>query len=204
MSPTDIDPVQVLRERTRDAHRALESTPPVRRLMADTVGLGDVDAFLCLSYRFFTGLERALGHALSASPLYRARSLALGDALTARGLVLPPAADTGNWMEDEAALLGVIYTVEGSSLGAAVIDQHLRARLGAEAGPALDYFRRFGRDSREHWMHVVQALRCSLRGEAQIGRACDGAIRVFDGMHALFERDVAHCLPSCQRVSAPC
>ena len=188
MSPTAIDPLQVMREHTRAAHRQLETTPPVKRLMADDVRGEDLDRFLLLSHRYYTALEQHCGPALTGTPLYRRRTPALARTLAERGVSLTSVADHTISMpaDDAATLLGVIYTVEGSSLGASSIEQHLRKHLAPDFVGA-GYFRTFGRDSRSHWQQVITQLRLHLTDAARLERATEGALAVFNGLHALFQ-----------------
>ncbi len=184
MSHTGPDPLSTLRARTRAAHQALESTPPVRRLMAADVGCGDVDRFLQHSYRYIAGLEHACGAALAALPLYRPRAGVLAADLARRKRPLPAQVVADIEVGDPAALAGVLYTIEGSALGGIVIHRHLRQQLGEEHASDYQYFQYFGRDAGPHWREVVQALNAQLTTYDAVERAGRAAIAVFEGMRA--------------------
>lgn len=186
MSPTAPDaslpPLATLRARTRAAHQALESTPPVRRLMAPDVSCADVDRFLQQSYRYIAGLERTCGAALAAASLYRPRATVLAADLTRRKHTLPSPITVDLDTSDPAALAGVLYTMEGSALGGIVIHRHLRQQLGEEHASHYHYFQHFGHDAGPHWRQVVHALDTHLTTPAALDRATTAAIAVFEGM----------------------
>lgn len=205
MSPDTIepDPLAVLRTRTRAAHDALESTAPVRRLMSAEVQTSDVERFLSLLLGFYTGLENRLGPALTDHPLYRTRKPALTGALAGLGARPSACEPLGLDIPHPDATLGLLYTVEGSSLGAIMIDRHLSRALGTDDYPGAAYFRHFGADSRPHWTRVVDALRRELLSEAAVTRAADGALAAFQTLYRLFSDTYPQEATPCRCSSTP-
>lgn len=188
---TDSDPLLVLRARTRPAHRRVESTSPVLRLMAQDVTKPDALNFLLLSCRYHAAVENHLGQHLLASGLYRPRTPHLTATLLAHGLTPPPPASVRMPDHQPDSLLGTLYVLEGASVGSSVVDKHLRTRLGEPTMSRIDFFRAFGRDSQTHWKQVTQALRDGLTGRPDATeRAVGAAIMVFEGIETVFRQTV--------------
>ncbi len=183
----DIDPLCALREHTRLAHDALNASEAVQRLMSNTVHISDVQHFLGLLFRFYDGLEHTLGPALAEHPLYRQRSTALAHAIASGGGAVPGRKPFTRTIKHDETLLGMLYTIEGSSLGAVVIDRHLGKCLSTNSYPGSSYFRQFGSESRVHWIRVIEALRQQLITAPKLQHAKHGAMVVFEELLQIFE-----------------
>ena len=72
------------------------------------------------------------------------------DVITSAGPNLPP-------LTDRAAALGVLYVIEGSTLGGRLIARHLR-QGGVIPADAFHYFEIYGADTGEMWRSVCRAL----------------------------------------------
>lgn len=136
-----------LRAATQTEHRALEAQPSMRALVSPSVTLTDYRRVLAAHHRFFSRWEPALQAVArrlrerygSADYRYRPRLPALeadlralaGDLDAPMQAVAEPPLAYG---------LGMLYVVEGASLGSRPISRHLRRRLGLSAGNGARFY----------------------------------------------------------------
>lgn len=171
MQPTSSDvasaPVlQALRANTGELHIALEKRLP---FFSDTL---DIPAFLLLMqayHGFYAPLEAALQEATGLSadfdlhPLYKTATLrddllALG--LTATGLADLPVCPELPRLDSAAACLGVLYVLEGATLGGQVLSREIHARLGLDASNGAAFLDVYGVDTGRRWRAFLVHL-CS-------------------------------------------
>ena len=138
--------------------------------------------------RFHAGFEEHLDHRLPGAlkdwdfsyraPLIKADLELLGyrPPENAVGTSLP-------WnevdFEDEATLSGWLYVIEGSALGATLINRHLGNVLGQEMADKLRFFKPYGDNPGAHWRAFQKRL-CLVadggeRTQVQIIKAADTA-----------------------------
>lgn len=163
--------LQALRGRTRTEHEATEALLP---LMGPELTLPVyVDALRSL-YRIVEGWERwAEGQVppewesllrdhqrgfLLRKDLRHFGVAALPDALPLREFasLLSAAAETAS--PSEAAFLGALYVVEGSTLGGQYIARHVEAALGLVRGEGDAYFLGHGERTGERWREIKGIL----------------------------------------------
>ncbi|MHA6195940.1 biliverdin-producing heme oxygenase [Pseudomonas wadenswilerensis] len=171
MSQTSLDvassPVlQDLRAHTGELHIALEKRLP---FFSDTL---DIPGFLRLMQAYH-GFYAPLEAAVRASPglpgdfdrqrLSKAATLA-GD-LRALGLsetavsALPHCTELPR-IDSSAACLGVLYVIEGATLGGQVLRREIQARLSLDAGNGAAFLDVYGSDTGRHWRTFLSCL-CS-------------------------------------------
>ena len=169
-----LPPRWALRAATADAHARLDTL--YSRL--DLSRCGDYRRFLASHAAAFlpveAGLARAGADDLVPGWSERRRGAALRADLAALGVTLPPthAAPAFN---DEGALLGGLYVLEGSRLGGAVL---IRA---VAAGAPTAFLRP---ETPPSWRAFTALLDLKLTSDASIDRAAAAANAVF----AVFER----------------
>ncbi|MEX2642228.1 MAG: biliverdin-producing heme oxygenase [Acetobacterales bacterium] len=133
-----------LRARTEAAHRRLEATPRLRRLLSDDYGRGEYVALLARFAGFFGPLEdRLLAPDRDAARRcgYRPRMPALSADLRAFGATddrVQAAAVPAP--EGTAAEIGCLYVLEGSRLGGTQIARRLGETLGLTPEHGLRFF----------------------------------------------------------------
>ena len=174
------DPLSALRQATSAQHAVLDSSLPLARPDADLRAYVD---HLRMLAQWLRPIEAWLG--------------CFDDGPQAPGL-LPPLprlarieadlAEAGAAEMDNAAAApwphaasaayrwGVVYVVEGSQLGGAVLHQRLAAQL---APHRLGYLKGSPDGPGPRWRMVTTALREQLRSEADIADACAGAREAF-------------------------
>jgi heme oxygenase (biliverdin-IX-beta and delta-forming) len=179
-----IDPLAALRLRTGALHRQLEMRASFSRLMNDDVAPADVARVFVIFHAFYDGLERVLLPYLATlphSPLYRPRRALLAMDLGTLGCPLPAAAPLV-LPSSLGAVMGVIYAVEGSSLGGQVVARHLASRLGRDFADSLCFFSAMADGVGEHWRTVLFALREVLADDECVDAVVEGATFVFSSL----------------------
>ncbi|MEE1922631.1 biliverdin-producing heme oxygenase [Pseudomonas sp. 148P] len=171
MQPTSFDVasasvLQALRASTGELHIALEKRLP---FFSDTL---DIPAFRLLMqayHGFYAPLEAALQQAAGLSadfdlqPRYKTAILrgdlqALG--LSAARLADLPACTELPRLDSAAACLGVLYVVEGATLGGQVLRREIQARLGLDASNGAAFLDVYGADTGRRWRAFLVHL-CS-------------------------------------------
>jgi heme oxygenase len=193
------DPLAGLRAQTQSLHRQLESAPIFSRLQQPDVGVADVVRAFHVFHAFYDGLEPVLLPRLVDSPwagLYRPRRGVLARDLANLGAPLPPAMPIDLPVAD-AALLGIVYAVEGSALGGRWLQRHLAERLGGDFAHRLSYFSAMADGIETHWPQVLSSLRRVLADAEQAAAATDGAMRVFNALLHLAAKHGPPASPAC-------
>jgi len=157
-----------LREETRLQHDRIEANPRFKRLMAPDLSREEYRALVARLYGFHlvaeaavAGAARMLPPELSLGRRLRRTSLLAAD-LAALGLseaavaVLPLCTMRPCRRAEEA--WGVLYLLEGSSLGGQVIARHLAVTLGLTATTGASGMAPYGAETGELWRAFKQAL----------------------------------------------
>ena len=162
------DPRERLREATRSEHERTERAIADRFFGPeglDRQRFGDLLlAFLGLYRPLDERLEPAVRRHLGPDYAYRPRSPRLGHDLRVLGRgdaldeVSTSSLDELPPLDRESRLLGVLYVIEGSELGARVIWKHLEERLGPKALRADAFFGRPAEQTREAWSRFTDLL----------------------------------------------
>ncbi|WP_425395224.1 biliverdin-producing heme oxygenase [Aeoliella sp.] len=94
-------------------------------------------------------------------------------------------------VNSRAAAVGVLYVMEGSSLGAMVIAQRLNVDLELTATSGAKYFCGYGHNTRKIWKRTVSTIDAVLSQEQLIDEAITSANETFD-LHRELLEDCAH------------
>lgn len=137
--------VDLLRQHTRSAHEAIETTPCMKRLMAPDYTIAEYRALLVRLLGYVEPLEVQLNTASTAAfQLGCSRSACLRADLREIGVDVMPEAKLASFsafdFSDESVRAGICYVFEGSSLGGQVIRRALHRHLGATVANAVNYF----------------------------------------------------------------
>jgi len=165
-----------LRAATETSHDALDAKMAA---MLDRGSSGYVE-FLRVSAQAVLPLEEALKAAGVASILpdwrERSRGAALRADLAALGVIAPPAMAV-RLPREEAYLLGVLYTLEGSRLGAKLLAGRVEAAADASMRNAVQYLRHG--EGRDFWQTFLVRLEASQAARDAPDRAIRGALATF-------------------------
>ena len=202
-----------LRAETSEEHEATEATALSRAMLAGSVSPEAYKAQLRAYHQVHHALERSLGAAAKESPAVRAvveqvgkKTPVLSDDLDRLAEVV--AADSPALRAavaalvrvvsqvDEAALLGALYVLEGSSLGATVLLPRLQQALGLK-DEGLSYYRGHGAETRSRWNAFGERMDEALAAPAAQEVAIASARTTFAGLRAIFDAiSAAPALPS--------
>jgi heme oxygenase len=200
MHPSAISLSRLLRDGTRAHHERMETLPCVARLSAPDLRLAEYRELLARMYGYYRPLEARL-YAAPVPGIARElglepKSTALATDLAALGVAAAalPTAMPGDLpeAESEAARTGVLYVLEGATLGGTVLARRLRKTLGPRVSPALRFHGFYGEHTGDHWRRFRAALdRAGRFSEAECQAALEAARTTFEGLAGWLQR-VAH------------
>jgi heme oxygenase len=168
--------MQTLRERTREHHQRIEG---VIAIMSPTLTRERYIEILRKFLIFYRPIEQKLGAIFAAQcpefdfvsrrkvPLLERDLAALGAS--------PPAATATSPLPlttlDEA--LGCIYVLEGSTLGAQLIIQHVQKTLGLDGKTGASYYYGYGASTGKQWQAMRQLITDKTdRADVVVQSAC--------------------------------
>lgn len=155
-----------MRAGTADLHVQLEKRLP---FFSESLDLGHYRRLMQAYLGFYRPLEQAL-HASAAAPAgfdlhgrlksatLRADLLALG--LSTQDLDHLPLCQQLPAIDSTAAFLGVMYVLEGATLGGQVLRREIAARLGLDARSGAAFLDIYGADTGRHWRSFLDCLGC--------------------------------------------
>jgi heme oxygenase len=200
-----------LRHETRAQHRATEaiafSTAILDGTLPRAAYAGQLMAYLPIHRALERAVERSRHPAVGSvwrarmrrTPLLEADLAVLGVTGDEDGAARGHAQAMVDWIESLAAsdpisLLGVVYVLEGSSLGGAILRGHLAAAYGlTDAG--LRYYAPYGSHPKPHWVDFGKRMNLAVADAADADRVVAAAAQTFTRighlLEALFEPEPA-------------
>jgi heme oxygenase len=187
--------LQSLREQTRDQHRALESQPLLQLLVSSHIDHQHYGRLIRALWAFHQPLEEYLqlsaGSLLSLYPggyHYQPRTPLLAQDIQRLGLSLPETDATAGWLpasSGHAYALGILYVIEGASLGGKLIAPHLakQLQLSGQTGAAF-YNLHETYDSWLPFRHWFASCKPEYNDQAGALEVIQGANAMFSGLHA--------------------
>ncbi len=151
-----------LRAATHDLHMNLERQLD---LLNPNQDLSVYRKLLAAFYGFYVAIEARLAHAVEHEPwsseiLLRRKSSALRTDLVALGMSdneidqLPTALSLPE-VRGLADVLGIMYVLEGSSLGGAILAKHFHSRLGLTRTNGASFFNFYGENLQNNWRQFL-------------------------------------------------
>lgn len=183
--------MQQLRQATREAHSRIERALPLFQL---GLTLPLYTRVVAAFYGFYAPLEplcqEAAGRTRSALDLAtRAKTPLLANDLARLGytteavlalprcISLPPVASM-------SAALGVLYVMEGATLGGQIISRHLNDALSLQAHEGVAFFTGYGDQTRDMWKRF--AVLMETADGLDIDASITAAVKTFDTLDAWF------------------
>lgn len=172
-----------LKRQTKEAHLMLE-----KKLVAQIKAIqseSDYAKVLRYFYIFFGGLEVLVNKVPDASflPDYhlRRKSVALANDLGALQFPLPPVARQSALpaVKNNLDAAGVIYVMEGSTLGGVHIAEMIRKRLSAKNANAFSFFDGYGDRTTAMWQSFQKAINSLANSEKEEQIIIDAANDTF-------------------------
>ncbi|MFJ7313010.1 biliverdin-producing heme oxygenase [Pseudomonas sp. NPDC098747] len=156
--------LQDLRAGTAELHIALEKRLP---FFSDTLDAQAFERLMQAYYGFYLPLESALQSSGSVPDDFdltprlkthtlRGDLLALG--LASEVLETLPVCDQLPVIDSAAASLGVLYVLEGATLGGQILRREISVRLGLEAANGAAFLYVYGAATGRHWRDFIEYL----------------------------------------------
>ena len=170
----EINALELVRQRTREAHAHLEQRMHVDRIMDRTLQPAHLIQLLQVNHHFLEAVERNALRYPDLSPFVVARAgWALKDLQAMGASELPPTSELDAW--DLDAMRGALYVALGSLLGGATIAQKIQGLPGL---PSHQSFYAMDRQAMGTWRDFLSHLQ-TLHTEAQREGLVRGAVRTF-------------------------
>lgn len=181
-----------LRSGTNDSHKKLESLPVSASILSQNLSIGGYAHYLKLMRDVVVATEDTVFPILAAvvpDLEQRRKSALLGKDLDTIGNTdhqIRTVFNDGNF--SVAFALGIMYTVEGSSLGGRFILKNINAVLGFDENKGAQYFAGYGNHTGSYWKNFLNIL---MQYEQQNGSGDEiiaGAQYAFDRIYDHFEQ----------------
>jgi heme oxygenase len=181
-----IDPMLELRHGTQDLHSRIEAAPNFSGLIKEQVTLCDYVQALKLLSLFYSHREPQL--LLGMAQYFPEFNYIPRLPLLSRDLREVGVVQDDNPIENissvanKAEILGLLYVVEGSTLGGQIISRHLEAKLGLQISEAMRFYTLDGKMLPDHWANVKRLFRDNLKDSEEIARAVFSARKAFSSL----------------------
>ncbi len=184
-----------LRAETRAQHETTEAIPFSAAILAGVLPRASYAAQLAALLPVHRALESAIAARLHPSyeavwsddmlrtPLLEADLDDLGATEEEARMARPEAIELAGWIQDLAAsdpvaVLGVVYVLEGSTLGGSVLRRHLASAYGlTDAG--LRYYSPYGNHPKPHWVTFSERMDAAITDPGDADRVVAAASETF-------------------------
>lgn len=177
------DVMLVFRQGTKDLHAQIESESLFANLMTDSVSLPDYGKALQGLHRFYSEIEPLLLNGIEKfmpeQPYIPRQYLLERDLAHLRFAINRVLPNLRKPLTSVAETLGVLYVVEGSTLGGQIISRHLRVKLGADVRDALAFYTLGGNLDATHWTQLKENFRKNLIDQSEIEEGINTARGIF-------------------------
>lgn len=187
-----------IKELTAPFHEELETTPIAIRLASGTIGRDEYGLYLeriAVLHHTLEPLFSTMNEwkKYGIDPIQRSRLHLLDNDLSALGKVIP---NKRNIKQLDiplnfATAVGMMYVLEGSTMGGRILTQKLSYIVGSNGIPCTSYFRAYGDDTMKMWAEFCQFLdqfgteNPKLVSQVILG-ACAMFLMIKKEMHELF------------------
>lgn len=188
--------LHALRNATATAHSMLEDLPLSQSLVSQQVSLRDhamylsymKEVMIVYDHTILPQIESFIPDATQRKKL--PALLADLTYLERQGVEIVPAPVVNlPQVAGVAALMGMAYVIEGSTLGGRVIARHLQKKLGLNETNGASFFAGHGENTGKMWTAFLESLtRCAAKGD-NAHRVIDGAITGFHMIYTHFSKN---------------
>ena len=207
------DARKFLRDATHADHVRLNHHSLLIGLTKPGYSLAMYPQVLLAQYYFYLTLEAAIeqfcaGRPLDFSYANRRKLPLLRDDLRDFGIDpetvawQPQALRSPVRLDDLGQLIGVLYTIEGSSLGGQIVFRHLSAHAGLTASRGARFFHGYGERTMACWLQFEDFMSAHLTQAQTRASALQSAKAAFALMHAILDECLARHARSEGGVSA--
>ncbi len=198
---------RLLRDGTHSAHVRLNQHPLLAGITRSGYALTTYLHVLSAYFHFYRALETAIDQALAAglsrfvyAPRRKlpwlASDLAYFEVNPEIAFRQPGNSLPAMTLNDEAQLLGALYTIEGSSLGGQVISRHLAKHLALSPSKGARFFYGYGEQTMPVWQQFDCFINAALTDEAARLGALRTACATFATMEAVLDEYLARSVPA--------
>lgn len=186
-TPQDIF-LKDLRTQTHESHQALEDNAVSKALLSEEVSLKDYQAYLSRMYGLKKGLE-ANAYPLLAGifpeiskreKAYLIKADLLKTGMSEEDVSRIPVKQFSPLNEQDA--LGMMYVLEGSTLGGRILYKHVNKALGLDAAGGASFFNGYGDQTGPMWKEFVSTFTNYAVGHHAAQQIIDGAKNTFDAV----------------------
>lgn len=187
---------EALRAATRDAHARLDAHPVMTDLLSGAGGRARYASLLRHYAQLYAELEAALDRGQDKLPNAFAwpecRKLPWLEAdLRFFGIDAPQATRAGDAIASKAVAIGLLYPLEGATLGGQAISKRLRRVLDVDETRGARFFAGYGPRTRERWEATCLALEEIADDDAAIECAARQSVTVFARFAEALDRAAA-------------
>lgn len=182
-SDIESDVMLAFRHGTRDLHERIETSPLFSCLMTDAVSIAEYVRALQGLHQFYSEIEPSLLAGIKQhlpDSVYLARLNLLEKDLFNLGFASDSTSHTSvTQPHGKAQTLGMLYVVEGSTLGGQIISRHLIGKLGVHVKDALAFYTLDGHLNPNHWGKLKIRFRENLVSPSEIEESIASAREMF-------------------------
>lgn len=189
---------QFLRDSTHGEHVRLNQHPLLAGITRPDYSLSRYQLVLVAYYHFYKIIEGAISEFLATRTLSfsyhrRLKLQWIEEDLMRFGIdpeapaLLPRSPIEPLELCDVGQFVGVLYTIEGSSLGGQVISRHLEAHLGLTVTTGARFFHGYGPDIASCWRQTEEFIDATLTSDEIRDSATSAAKTTFSLMESLLD-----------------
>ncbi len=182
-----------LKEETRPLHDAIEKNVYLQRVTSDTIQLVEYHKILEAFWGFYAPLEPMLFadsepwleefnvSVREKLPLLKADLLATGNH-TEESIAVLPICELLPSTATSAKKLGILYVLEGSTLGGSVITRHLKSKLGDVVSNMTQFYFPYGEMTGPNWKNFAMLVErsCTVDEHDEIVEAAKQTFNYLD------------------------
>ena len=180
---------RLLREETHAEHVRLNQHPLLRGITKPDYPMSMYRLVLVAYYHFYGAIENAIDHSLSA------QSVAFFGIDPEDAALLPRTVLATLNIMNIGQLVGLLYTIEGSSLGGQVISRHLEMHHGLTPANGARFFYGYGERIPEFWKDFEVFMDASLTDDQARSSAKEMAKMTFAMMESTLDDYLAKHKP---------
>ncbi|MBF6608759.1 MAG: biliverdin-producing heme oxygenase [Flavobacterium sp.] len=181
-----------IKSATADVHQALESLDVTSALMSPQLTMDAYRNYLQLMFDVIYDVEKHFfprANSIYSDLTFRMKTQLLSDdfcSLDGKPISPRPVFDTA--IDSPAFIAGIIYVVEGSTLGGRYILKNVESVLGLSATNGASFLAGYGNHTGSYWKNFLKDLTAYEKEHAAGQEIIDGALYAFGAIHKHFAK----------------
>ncbi len=193
--------LHALRQATQSHHRQIEQNARLARLLQPDLTFSEYQAILARMLGFLEPLEDAIAASPEAflfqtdlgdrrkAPWLVQDLLSLGLDASATAAIPRTPSQALPVVTTQAEAAGVLYVLEGSTLGGQLISRHLERSLNIEPEQGGRFYAGYGQENGRMWSLFRQWLGSLTLDDRQVQQAASAAVQTFAAMDRWLSRE---------------